>query len=479
MNNPMGPYRDPSREIYYPPGYFGYPTEPAAEQNRYSGPQIYPQSIGQAPAPDRIDFPAQQAPIIVSAEAGQTNENNISRDAEKPAASARSGSRMRVNSASISAVLAVFFFVCCLWVLINVFAYSRTESDPPPIERDLSAEYALGSENFTGKALEGIYSIDLTYIIPGTQIVAPEPDADCFGTAKNREELIPAAEQAEAFGLVSQEDLLFLRGDTPWTTKADAQYYLDKTIFAVTWKASIKDEVVNFSEIVIGHPSQFRKYLTDNKFASGKRKTVSSLSKEINAVIGMSADFYAYRRHGVVVQDGVVHRDNVSSLDNCFIDENGSLILAKRRSVSAKELPEFVRDNHINFSLSFGPILVEDSKISGNSKGGYLIGEPTGNFSRAAIGQLGDLHYLLCTIDGGTTSLGKRRDGTTVTELAKLMQSLGCVSAYTLDGGQTATMTVNGKVFNRVGYGSERPVSDIIYFATALPDGRTSEDANE
>jgi len=71
--------------------------------------------------------------------------------------------------------------------------------------------------------------------------------------------------------------------------------------------------------------------------------------------------------------------------------------------------------------------------------------------------------------------MGKKREGATVEEMAVIMHNMGCINAYTLDGGQTATMTVNGKVFNKVGYGSERPVSDIIFFATAIPKANRME----
>ena len=32
---------------------------------------------------------------------------------------------------------------------------------------------------------------------------------------------------------------------------------------------------------------------------------------------------------------------------------------------------------------------------------------------------------------------------------------------------------MNNKVFNTVSYGAERDISDIIYFATALPSGQS------
>ena len=50
------------------------------------------------------------------------------------------------------------------------------------------------------------------------------------------------------------------------------------------------------------------------------------------------------------------------------------------------------------------------------------------------------------------------------------MVEKGCVKAYTLDGGQTATTVFNGQLINPVQFGWEKPISDVIYFATALPE---------
>ena len=54
-------------------------------------------------------------------------------------------------------------------------------------------------------------------------------------------------------------------------------------------------------------------------------------------------------------------------------------------------------------------------------------------------------------------------------DFAQCIYETGCQQAYTLDGGQTATVVMNDQVVNTVNFGSERPISDIIYFATALP----------
>ena len=59
----------------------------------------------------------------------------------------------------------------------------------------------------------------------------------------------------------------------------------------------------------------------------------------------------------------------------------------------------------------------------------------------------------------------------TVAQFRKNVAATGCIHAYCLDGGQTATIVMNDKLMNRPVYGQQRKISDIIYFATALPDG--------
>ena len=59
----------------------------------------------------------------------------------------------------------------------------------------------------------------------------------------------------------------------------------------------------------------------------------------------------------------------------------------------------------------------------------------------------------------------------TLSEFQKHIVEFGCKMAYTMDGGQTATLVMNDKLMNRPSYDSERDISDIIYFATAIPNG--------
>ena len=90
------------------------------------------------------------------------------------------------------------------------------------------------------------------------------------------------------------------------------------------------------------------------------------------------------------------------------------------------------------------------------------VGQIHSKYTRCAISQLGECHYLFVVA-------GRPKQNTLWT-LAKTLQSMGIDNAYALDGGQTATIVINKKVINPVDYASERLMSDRLYFATAIPE---------
>ena len=56
----------------------------------------------------------------------------------------------------------------------------------------------------------------------------------------------------------------------------------------------------------------------------------------------------------------------------------------------------------------------------------------------------------------------------TIGEFAELLYSLGVETAYNLDGGNTTSMLLCGDKQNAILQGYHRPMSDIIYFASAV-----------
>ena len=299
------------------------------------------------------------------------------------------------------------------------------------------------------------------YRIPESSLAAPLPDVNAYGVADTPADMAPILEQAA--DVLEGQKLLFTTEVEPYRD-SKVYYYLDETIFSVVWKEKIDGSVFTFAEVKVMDPSQFRRYLSGGAFGSGKLNLTSEMSKSVNAVVGCSADFYAYRYEGITVVDGVVEKVKPGVPDNCFVDYDGNLILEQNRAFSGKEeVQEYVDENNISFSISFGPALVKDGEFCCTRE--YRLGQVYYNYPRAAICQMDRLHYLYVVSnaeDFATNMLP-------MMQFANRVAETGCLQAYAVDGGQTSTVVMNNEVRNHVNYGSERPISDIIYFATAKP----------
>lgn len=341
-------------------------------------------------------------------------------------------------------------------------------SNPGPVDTnnrvnlDLMGHFDMRMNNVISNALDGILSIKKHYWLDDGTMVAPEPDQAKFGTAKDAASLGWLLEDAKDL-LEGQET--YFSTETKIIPGTEITYYLDDTILAITWKETINAMTHTISEVKIAHPSQFRRFLAGGEYGSAMQLTTSEMATSVNAVVASSADFYKFRRAGVIVYDGTVMRFEGKQVDTCFINEDGDMLFVHRGQLqSEEEAKKFVEENRIRFSFAFGPILIEDGKRCAPSY--YPIGEIDGEYSRAGIGQKGKLHYIVTTVNhefGGKVP--------NIFTFASSVERFGCDKFYTLDGGQTATIVMNDRVINRVDYGNERQISDILYFATAIPNG--------
>ena len=227
-------------------------------------------------------------------------------------------------------------------------------------------------------------------------------------------------------------------------TEGKKSCYKDSTIEVTCWKETDKINLAEicFAEIKIKHPSQFRRQWANGDYNSSKYQYPTNIFALSNGVIGMSSDFYKFRKY----------------LDVLVIDYNGDFKIWKD-----KELSNYIKENgadDIMLSFTFGPALIVDGvpydpKIEEH----YPLGEHDMHSGRAAIAQLGPLHYLLCTF--GNPGLHRP-------DFPKILAEKGCITAYNLDGGQSGTLIFNGGVYNKIAYkGAQRPMSDVLYFASA------------
>ena len=313
-----------------------------------------------------------------------------------------------------------------------------------------------------GSALEGICEVDRVYWIDRNDPVAPKPDADAFAEAEAGElDFL----QRKASKLLDGQKLYFSpQVQTSPGTKV--RYYLDDTILAITWKQVLDGGTYTFSEVKIAHPSQFRRFLAGGEFGSDKLYITTEMASSVNAVVASSGDFYSYRQAGTLVYDGKVRRINNGLVDTCYIDENGDLHFTGRfEQMDEAQAQAYVDENQILFSLAFGPVLIREGEVV--TPPGYVVGEINDLYPRSALCQLGKLHYLLAVVNAE----GDGQSVPTIHRFARNLRDSGIQTAYALDGGQTAVIAMNGELINAVLFGYQRKISDIIYFATAIPEG--------
>ena len=152
--------------------------------------------------------------------------------------------------------------------------------------------------------------------------------------------------------------------------------------------------------------------------------------------------------------------------ETCYIDGNGDMHFTYGGDLlDTPSAQAYVDGNDIRFSLCFGPVLVDEYQVVNHTW--YGVGEINEGYARAALCQMGPLHYIVVTAN----TEGPYQDIPTVATFSKYVSATGCRMAYCLDGGQTAAIVMNDELINRPVYGQQRKISDIIYFATAIPEG--------
>ena len=215
--------------------------------------------------------------------------------------------------------------------------------------------------------------------------------------------------------------------------------------------------------VKVASPTQLRTATAGQKLTSKATARVTAMAEKNNAVVALNGDNFVDNptKTSFEYRMGQKIRSKTNRLkDILIIDENGDF----HTFVQSQGVTEFEDSGHtIVNAFTFGPALVQEGRLLTTSKEyGY---NPNGREPRSAIGQTGRLSYVMVVAEGRGESVG-----VTQQELADFMYSLGCVEAYNLDGGGTAAMVYRGDYYNDLA-GNERSISDIIYFATAVPDG--------
>ncbi len=239
--------------------------------------------------------------------------------------------------------------------------------------------------------------------------------------------------------------------------------YKDPTIHVQVFEGRKYDCDYWYARIKIGHPSQLR-----TAAAGGFENEVTikgvMLARRQNAVLAIDGDYYCYKPYGEIRRQGILYRTGLKGeRDVLAIDENGDFHIFQ--TPTGDSVGEYVDGKKILNVFYFGPGIVVDGKLGNLAASDWAA--PYDKRQRMCLAQVGPLEYLALCCDGPA----RGSFGMDLKAFADLAIELGAVNAYNLDGGDSTLMVFRGEKINDAENMSHRPISDIIYFASAW-DGK-------
>ena len=416
---------------------------------------------------------AKKAPPVTPPPAPRAPKENTQRPQKR-----ESGGE-RVATGFLGIVFALLSVIALAWVALNVHPSSNSAAVSDS-RLDLVSKLDVYMNNAAADALGDLAYIKKIYKIDENDTSAPMPDAAKYGTVSIQDaaKVLDVIQQARDSGLLEDQEVIF-SPDIDFYHDSDIQYYCDDTILVICWKELIDGNTCSCVEVKIADASQFRRKIADDTYGSSNQYYASTMYKQVNAVVAMNADFYQFRSFGIVAYQRQLYRFDAAAytgaysqyncIDNCFVTADGKfLFMHKGEQTTAEAVEQFMADNNVLFTIAFGPILVEDGVVQ--TCDWYPAGQPNTGYSRAGIGEFDDLHYFYMSLNHSNEKAARW----TVNQFAQHIAEKGVVNAYGLDGGQTSEIVFQGQPYNYIDFNAERLVSDIIYFATAIPSEEVS-----
>ena len=224
---------------------------------------------------------------------------------------------------------------------------------------------------------------------------------------------------------------------------------------------TVSGTAVHVAEVKADSASYLKTAFAQGSYGRNVTATTSDIAESVDAILAINGDYYGAQEKGYVIRNGKLYRSTASSgSEDLVIYKDGSFEIINESEVTAEDL---IAKGAVQ-TLSFGPALVENGKVSVDSDD--EVGRAMASNPRTAIGIKSDGTYVFVVSDGRTDE----SEGLSLLQLAEFMENLGAETAYNLDGGGSSTMVFKGNIVNTPtgggignGSGSERKVSDIVY----------------
>ena len=190
--------------------------------------------------------------------------------------------------------------------------------------------------------------------------------------------------------------------------------------------------------VAIYAPEKVRLISTKQFNIGGKGERISTMCDRYGGVVCINGGGFEDSGYGsdipvgIVIQDGEITWGNSDSRDNIIgMTEDG--ILKLMTNATADE----ALDAGVNDAIIFGPFLI----VNGNPL--EIVGDPWGQAPRVAIAQRKDGVILFLVVDGENYI-----NGASLQDMVDILTRYGAYNAANLDGGQSSSLTINGKLYN-------------------------------
>ena len=210
------------------------------------------------------------------------------------------------------------------------------------------------------------------------------------------------------------------------------------------------------ADVYVASLDNFKTHTAHGKMTYFDTQPALEMAKEANAIFAISGDFLTYQKSGFLLRNGEIYKAD-RNYSICVLYPDGTMETHDRGSYKIQDI---LNKNPMQV-WSFGPVLLDKN---GQPRDSYDVSDAVSYPNpRSAIGYYEPGHYALVIVDGRQNG---HSAGMRIPELAQIFTDLGCKAAYNLDGGGTAVMIFNGKIYSRQSNGG-RDLGDILLITEA------------
>lgn len=193
--------------------------------------------------------------------------------------------------------------------------------------------------------------------------------------------------------------------------------------------------------VAIYKPEKVRLISTKEFNVGGKGERITTMCERYGGSVCINGGGFQDSGYGSDIPTGVVIQDGEITWGADTVDTARDNIIGLTKDVKLKLMTNATANEalkaNINDAMVFGPFLIV------NGKPLEIVGDPWGYAPRVAIGQTKSGIILFLVVDGENYI-----NGASLQDMVDILTRYGAYNAANLDGGQSSSLSINGKLYN-------------------------------